>query len=173
LIDFMQAWLPDGYPTDLQGHLALTDNVVLAAMEQAARDPSARGHDPARRFMQRDHFRLLAEVQPDEIAKNPEAGQAIVDALRSEFPEQAELIQLDALKPKAARREPMEEGNVSNDFPLLLRDERVVPAAPHSPILATPPANTFNYILVDKKLKDRAAVWLKSHRDHIIQPQGE
>jgi HD superfamily phosphohydrolase len=36
LIDFLRDWLIDGYPIDLSRHLAMTDNIVLAAIRKRA-----------------------------------------------------------------------------------------------------------------------------------------
>jgi hypothetical protein len=90
LIDFLRAWLPEGYPidpsqhpVDLSRHLAMNDNVVLAAMEDAAFDSQAVGHDPARRFITRDHFRLLYSRRPQDVAINPNAGPQSLKACGS------------------------------------------------------------------------------------------
>ena len=85
LKDFLKAWLPGGrFPTDVEGHLALTDSEVTVAMRAAARDPGAPGHDPARRITDRDHFRVVYQRLP---AMAPFEVNALYEAARTHFGE--------------------------------------------------------------------------------------
>ena len=64
LQEFLAAWLPDGhFPTDPQGHLALTDAEVIVAMRAIARDPGHPAHEPARIIIERRHFKRLYTAQ--------------------------------------------------------------------------------------------------------------
>lgn len=164
LIDFLRAWLSEGYPIDLSRHLAMTDNVVLAAMEDAAYSPEAAGHDPARRFIARDHFRLLYSRRPQDVAVNPDAGAAIFDGLRKHFTDQSHLFRHDSAPAKAA---------LPFDFPVLLHDRSIVPASLRSPILLSPPSTAFDYVLVDRGLLDAARKWLDANISGLIIPKGE
>ena len=81
LKDFLKAWLPGGrFPTDVPSLLKMTDNEVSAALLRAARDKTHPGHAPARRIVRREHFQLLYQRNPDDLARNPEAGRAVFRA---------------------------------------------------------------------------------------------
>ncbi len=68
LKDFLKGWLPDGrFKTDVEEHLRITDNEVMGAVLEAARNPKSKEHDPARRIVQHDHFRLLYRRTPDDV----------------------------------------------------------------------------------------------------------
>jgi len=81
LREFLKSWLPGGlFSTDLAEHLAMTDNEVTAEILHASRTPSHKGHIHARLLVERDHFRLLYQRNPDDIAINPQAARAIFQA---------------------------------------------------------------------------------------------
>lgn len=171
LIDFLRAWLSNGYPidpsqhpVDLSRHLAMNDNVVLAAMEDAAFNPQVVGHDPARRFITRDHFRLLYSRRPQDVAINPNAGTAIFVGLREHFSEQSDLFRHDSSPAKAA---------LPFDFPVLLHDRSIVPASLRSPVLFSPPSTAYDYVLVDRELMGAARRWLDANLSDLIIPKGE
>jgi HD superfamily phosphohydrolase len=78
LKDFLIQTLPDGkYVDTVSGHLEWTDNEVTAAILKASRDPSAPGHDPARRISRREHFKLIYQRHPDDVKINKEPGKAV------------------------------------------------------------------------------------------------
>lgn len=171
LIDFLRALLSNGYPIDpsqhpmdLSGHLAMNDNGVLAAMEQAAFSSQANGHDPARRFITRDHFRLLYSRRPQDVAINPNAGAAVFEGLRGHFSEQSNLFRHDSSPAKAA---------LPFDFPVLLHDGSIVPASLRSPVLLSPPSTAYDYVLADRSVMDSAKKWLDANISGLIIPKGE
>ena len=58
LKDFLKEWLPNGvYPTDVDGHLGITDAEVTAAMRKADRDSKDANYMLARRIIRREHFK--------------------------------------------------------------------------------------------------------------------
>lgn len=66
LKDFLVAWLPERrFPADPAAHLSRDDNDVLRAIKLAARDAGAPGHTPARRIVDRDHFKVAYVRSPD------------------------------------------------------------------------------------------------------------
>jgi uncharacterized protein len=86
---FLKAWLPGGIlPTEVDQHLALTDNEVNTAIRFASTDRSLPGHDPARRIVCRDHYKRLHEFPPDQATRNPLLPQRIKAALTEKFGEQ-------------------------------------------------------------------------------------
>src|SRR5947207_1456497 len=83
LQQFLKDWLQEGrFQTTLADHLEMTDNEVTAAFRKAAREPGSRGHESAKRIVQRDHYRLLYQRNPDDVAVNPEAARAVFEAAK-------------------------------------------------------------------------------------------
>ncbi len=159
LRDFLQEWLPIGkFSTEIDDHLKMTDTEVLAAMAQAAKDESAPGHDPARRIMQRQHFRELWRRNPADSKLLPDPGRSIYDAARQEFGD--EVLRRDRLTPDAPYIE----------FPVWYRDEdRVLSAQELSEVLPTLPAAGFDYVLIRPDLVDQAGKWLRENRQAILE----
>ena len=86
LKDFLKQWLDGGwFSTHVSRHLEMTDNEVTAALRSAAFDENHPGHLHAQRIVEREHFRLIYERNPADVEINPEAGQAILDALSAEI----------------------------------------------------------------------------------------
>lgn len=153
LKDFLAAWLPDGrFPTDVVGHLALTDAEVTTALRAAAADSSAPGHDPARRIVLRDHFRVAYQRRPDdgsfEVAALYEAAQGKYGAENVRY----------GGRPK--------RGNA--DFPVLDRDGTVVSSESLSTVLAELPASRNEYIFVAPGIRNDAIRWLNAEHARII-----
>ncbi|MBI3894354.1 MAG: HD domain-containing protein [Acidobacteria bacterium] len=165
LQDFLSAWLPDGkFPTDVDSHLALTDNEVTAAMLTALRSKKA-GEDPlsplAKRVLCRSHFRLLYARSPDDVKINPESGEALYKAAQKEFP--SDLIRHDRYSQKGG----------SPDFPVRMHDGRIVSSISLSDTLARLPVVSTDYIFADKQILSKADAWLQSSKAAIISEGGE
>jgi len=162
LKDFLSAWLreqtSDGrFPTAVEEHLAVTDNEVTAAMLKAAREKNAVGHDAARRVVERDHFHLIYEWIPDDAKINATATQAIYRAGCEQFG--AENIRRDSYPAKST----------GIDFPVWMKDQRVVSSLAISNVLQQIPAAAFNFVFVEGSMRDNAEKWLKKERDSIIR----
>lgn len=115
LKDFLKEWLSSEYfHTALKDHLELTDNEILTELFRAARDESLKGHDPARRIVDREHFKLLYQRNPKDIEKNPDAAKAIFKAASEKFGE--ENMRIDRYK----------QSSKGHEFPVLTGDERIV-----------------------------------------------
>lgn len=162
LKDFMLAWLaPEGYPFDVDGHLRNTDIEVMAAMRQAERDERAPGHAAARYSLCREHFKTIYSRNPVDTAINPEAGEAVCEALEAEFG--AERFRRDRYAQKAGRP----------DFPVLLRDGQVASSLSVSDVLKQLPVFSVDTVYADRAIHATAENWLKSHRDTILRPVTE
>lgn len=82
LKEFLMLWLPDrAFPVDVAGHLARDDSDVLIAIKEAAGDPGDPAHDPARRIVTRDHFKVAYEKEA--APKEGEAHIPLDDAVES------------------------------------------------------------------------------------------
>ncbi|MDA1258090.1 MAG: hypothetical protein O3C10_09670 [Chloroflexi bacterium] len=158
--DFLVAWLEDGhFPATAEGLLALTDTDVLVAMNAAAKDDTAAGHDSAARIMKghRGHFRLVYSRDPGDIEVNSAPGSVIAGALTDRYG-------VDRVKSDhyVAR-------NAVLDFPVLLQSGDVVSARSMSQILQTLPDVFVDYVFVDPDVADDARLYLKKHKVSILE----
>ncbi|HOP77384.1 MAG: HD domain-containing protein [Thermogutta sp.] len=162
LTDFLREWLPDArFPTDLQQHLRMTDNEVTAALLDAAHDQKKRGHVHARRIVARDHFKLIYQRNPSDVEINPEAGKAIFEALCDKFG--SENFRHDRYHQKSG----------SSDFPVKMRDGRIVSSLAISQALNTIPVVSVDYVFAERAVFNEAEKYLRQHRDKIIRPKKE
>jgi hypothetical protein len=140
LKDLLEAWLPGGhFPTNVTGHLKYTDAEVTVAMRAAARDPAAPGHDPARRIVDRDHFRVVYQRLP---ADGSFEVNALYEAAQIEYGE-------DNIRYGGSPR----RGDAN--FPVRNRDGSVVPVTSLSPVLAELPVSRNEYVFAAPNLRDR------------------
>jgi HD superfamily phosphohydrolase len=162
LKDFLRQWLPNGsFSTDLEDHLRITDNEVWSAVLAAARDSTASGHDPARRIVQREHFRILYQRNPDDITINPEAAEAVYKAACLRYSDTD--VQYDRYREKKRAIE----------FPVLTRDNRTVSCLSLSETLKQVPVVAIDYVFAEpSKCKD-AVQWLQKELPTIIAPKTE
>ena len=138
-------------------HLRLTDNEVLAALLDASRTPAKAGHDPARRIMRREHYRLAYDRNPADQKKTLEAVRLVYDALVQQF------------GPGAVRRDPYAGTSPGGiNFPVQARDGRIVSSMYLSETLGRIPTFSVDYVFIDPDLRDKATRWLSDNRDQII-----
>ena len=157
LKDFLKAWLPDGYlPVAIDDHLTLTDNEVTVELQKAARDENHPGHDPARRIVNRKHFKLLYHRNPDDIHKNSDAAEAIFDAACHKFGWEN------------VRYDPYEQKRSVLEFPILDNDGRIVSSQAESKTLKNDPIVAVDYVFISPKYRKNAEDWLKQNRENIL-----
>lgn len=162
LKDFLKEWLKEGkFGTSVDKHLEMTDNEVTSAILKAARNSGLKGHDPARRIVNREHFRMLYQRNPNDVAKNPEAGKAIFEAACDKFG--SDLVRYDAYKPKGT----------GIDFGVLARDERIISSLALSDTLKNLPVPAIEFVFVSPVYRKEAHHWLEESRDAIIEIKGE
>jgi HD superfamily phosphohydrolase len=161
LQDFLAAWLPGGkFPTDLEKHLGTTDNEVNAALLKASSQPTTGGHEPARRIMRHQHFKVLYQRNPDDVDKNPEAGSAVFHGAAAEF------------GPENVRHDKFTQKGGSSDFPVLI-GERVVSSIALSETLRKLPVAAVDYVFVSPEKHPAAKKWLDARLRTLIQPEIE
>jgi len=162
LKDFLKSWLPDGvFPTDISEFLLITDNEVTVALRKAAFDEDASGHSHACRIVRREHFKRLYERNPNDVAINPEAGRAIFDALGKEF--EVDRFRHDRYFQKGG----------APDFPVRMRDGRIVSSLAVSEVLNNVPVLSVDYVFAERSIFNEAERWLKENREKIIEPKKE
>ncbi len=158
LRDFLKKWFPSGnLPIDIEEHLRMTDNEISVELFKAARDEEHPGHDPARRVINREHFRLLYQRNPDDILKNPEAGKLIFDSASEKFGEAN--VRYDTYKQKGS----------GLNFPVLSIDGRIVSSMAMSDVLKNVPIAAVDYVFINPDHRTEANKWLDEKRDTIIK----
>lgn len=157
LRDFLKKWLPGGYfSIEIEKHLQMTDNEISVELFKAARDEKHLGHDPARRIINREHFKLLYQRNPNDILKNPEAGKLIFDAACKKFGEAN--VRYDTYKQKGS----------GLNFPVLSIDGRIASSQAMSEVLKTVPIVAVDYVFINPDHRKEAEKWLKEKREAII-----
>ena len=160
LKDFLKEWLPNGtFSTDPADHIRLTDNEVTAALMEAARDSSSKGHDAARRIVERQHFRLLYERNPADIARNPGAARQVFESASKQFG--AGDVRLDSYRQKGS----------SADFPVLCDNKDIQSSLVMSEVLRQVPLVAVEYVFIAPEQREKAMTWLKAEHDRIIKPE--
>jgi HD superfamily phosphohydrolase len=153
LKDFLKGWMGDNrFPTDVAGHLALTDAEIIVELRKAARDAAAPGHDPARRIIDRDHFRVVYQRRPGDTTFDV---RALFDAACEQFG--AENVRY-AGGPKRG----------GADFPVRDRDGSSVSALSLSPVLDQLPVSHNQYVFAAPEVRKDASAWLSSERQRVI-----
>jgi len=164
LRDFLSAWLPGGkFPTSVDKHLEYTDVDVTHALFEAAKDASHAGHEPARRIIGHEHFKVLWERNPRDIAQNPDAMQAVYEAAKKKYGDA--YIRYD--------RYPADGDGLAHDFPVRMRDGRVVSAYSVSETFKNLPVPKREYVFAAPELCTKGKEWLERNREAIIPPQRE
>lgn len=153
LKQFLRAFLPNGtYPTEIEKHLALTDNEVLAAMRKAADEPGANGHIAARRILCREFHRVVYSSSAEDRALALQPTDAIHQALAEKFG--AEFFEKDTQLPSA---KPMV-------FAVETDSGEVVPSTSESQVLGQVPAARFDFVFAAKEKLAEARQWLSRQR---------
>ena len=158
LKEFLAEWLADGrFSVALKDHLAMTDNEVLSGILQVADDSSRKGHNQARRIVDRRHFRLLYESNPVDVEKNLKSVELVYEAARVEFGNDA------------VRHDPYESEGGSEEFPVYLRDGSIESSLKLSETLRKGPSFSVDYVFVDPDCKGKAKLWLTENKQKILE----
>ncbi|MCS7016721.1 MAG: HD domain-containing protein, partial [Gemmatales bacterium] len=133
LRDFLTIWLQgkgctDGkFPTQVSDFLKLTDDEILVALLEAASDDTKPAHEPARRIVRREHFKLFYQRDPSDIQENPEACDLIHRAACQQFGSEN------------VRRDSYSQRRAAIVFPVLRYDGAVVDSTKLSELLGNVP----------------------------------
>ena len=158
LKDFLCEWLENGkFSVDLESLLALSDSEIIAALRRLCDTPHEPGFKYANRIINRKHFKLLYERNPEDIAVNPDAAQAIYSAAVERFG--VDKVKLDSYRMK---------GGLPN-FPTILPDKSVVSALDLSETLRQLPGAAIDYVFIQPEILKQAERWLKKNRSDIIR----
>jgi HD superfamily phosphohydrolase len=158
LQDFLKEWLPSGsFSTEVSQHMQITDNEVTAAMASAAGDTTAPGHEPARRIIRREHFKVVYEGKPDDLELSPEPGKAVFYAAQERFG-------TDNVKHQSRPG----SGGAKN-FPVLMRDRTVASSLSLSETLRSLPVARSDYVFISPDHEHEAETWLRQNREDILR----
>ncbi len=157
LKDFLTKWLNEGcFSKSIEANLKVTDNEVAAEILLAERDESHPGHDEAKRIVNREHFRVIYERNPDDIKINPDSGKLIYDAIVDKFG--IDDVRFDSYKQK---------GGVLS-FPVVTRDNSIHASNLISKTLNDIPIVAIDYVFINPNYKEEAQKWLSKNHDKII-----
>ena len=150
------------FPIETEKFLDITDDEVMVCMRGASKDPKQAGHDPARRIIKREHYKLLYSRNPIDSDKNPEAAKAIFKAAKEKFGDA--LVKFDSYRQKSS----------GTDFPVRSRDGRIFSSVAQSDVLKKVPVVATDYIFVAPEKLNEAIWWLDDNREAIItKPEPE
>lgn len=162
LNDFLREWLPSGkYSLDLEQHLKTTDTEVITGMVAAGKSRRKLGHEPARRVMERQHFRILWEQNPADFHANPNAGEQIFQATKKRFG-----------KANVRKKDRTAAGGLI-DFPVMLRDRKIESAQAVSKVLGQLPPPAFYYVFISPEVEDIARQWLAESKQAVLKKVRE
>jgi HD superfamily phosphohydrolase len=160
LSEFLVQWMKT-YPTDVEAHLRLTDNEILAAISEAAADKDKPGHDPARRIARREHFRKIYEQNALDQRVEPKAAARVAAALQKQFGDDA------------VREKPIPPKQQEIDFPVLLDGGDISTSRAESTIYADFKPAAIDVVLIDPDKKKDARKWLADNKKKILSDQME
>jgi HD superfamily phosphohydrolase len=162
LMEFLEEWLPNGrFSTEVSEHLKLSDNEVLSAIHSAAREPTAKGHEAAKRILNRGHYRVLYQ------SNRTDKDQALDSALRIE---RAASQKFGA---DAVRADYIKQRSRGVDFPVEMRGGRIQSSLSESDTLGQVPTYSTDYVLIRPDKREAADLWLKGSRNEILKDQRE
>lgn len=160
LKEFLLQWRGGPFATDLASFLALTDNEVLAAIRLAAADKHQPGHETARRFCEREHYRRLYAWNARDARQRPDIVEVIYQEATRKFG--AANLRLDSY--------PAKDSTV--DFPVRLADGRVVSSASVSDVFSRVPPAKFEFVFVAPDCVEADDRWLKNIFQTILPEKG-
>lgn len=161
LKQFLVEWLEDGrFSVDLDDHLGMTDNEVMAALSRAARDPSNRGHEPARRLLERKHLRLLYERREPDVRRNPDIVKIVSRAAVEQFGPENVVCDLY-------------EKRSTLNFPVLQSDGQVRRATAVSGEFLRLPEVKFGFVFVTPECRAEALEWVTNALPELLHAEQE
>jgi HD superfamily phosphohydrolase len=157
LIDFLKLWLDNGvYSVDLESHLNMTDNEVLAAMRAATLDTQHPAHDPAARILNRTHFKALYQRSAADLELTPEPGKAVFAWAQAQYGE-------DAVRHRSPNK-----SVGAFEFPVSMPDGSVASSTAVSETLRHLPSNSLDFVFIDPEKVDDARKRLRAERESIL-----
>lgn len=165
LKQYLRTFLPGGrYPATVDEHLRITDDHVLAQMQDDAANEASAGHEAASRILHRRFFRVLYDRRAEDLNKRLDAVGLVYRAAREKFGETlvARDTNIAPDNPKSAAPKPLR-------FAVERDDGTVVSSIQMSQILGKLPKAVFDYVFVAPEILDEARSWLTMNLDSILK----
>ena len=157
LKDFLLNWLPDGkFSVEPDKHIRMTDNEVNSGILSSYYDSGSKAYNEAKRMIERDHFKLFYSPNQFDLQKNPRVTDIIFEKANAAFG--TERIRRDKYLPKKA----------ADNFPVYLREGRIISSIERSSTLSQIPIASFDYLFVESSQKKKADSWLKDELKNIL-----
>jgi len=161
LQDFLQNWLKDGkFSTNIENHLAITDNEVIVEIRKAALDTKHPAHVPAKHIIEHKHFKVLYRRNPIDQDINSDAVKFVYNAACKKYGDK--LVRFDEYTQKGE----------SQNFPVLDHG-KILQSIGLSVTLKKVPVVAAGFVFVERDRLDNAKKWLEKEHDQIIEPEGE
>lgn len=160
LSEFMIQWLTQ-YPIDVEGHLKVTDNEVLAAISTVALDQTAPGHDAAFRIARRAHFRRVYSRNAMDQRLRVDAVGRVAAALQMEF------------GPEEVRSRSVPPKQQAIDFPVRLDSGEISTSVAESSIYADFKPAAVGFVFVSPEKRKDAEKYLSTRKKQILSEQLE
>lgn len=162
LADFLEEWLPESrFSIDLDEHLSMTDDRVLAAIQDASRRTSRgkrRLKQLACRILDRkQRFKLLYGREYEDVQQNADIAKLVAGAAKKELGQEA--IRFDAGGKSSS----------SEVFPVRERAGRIVASSGASEVLSKVPSSRYEYVFVDPEKHNDALTWLKQAKPKLLE----
>jgi hypothetical protein len=160
----MAKLLPGGkYPTDVAGHLRITDDHVLSQMQDDLLGVDSPRHELASRILQRRFFRVLYDRRPEDLRRNVDAVSLVYGAARARYGDRfvARDTNIDPKKPEST--EPS-----SLPFAVERDNGTIVSSIQLSQILGKVPKAVFDYVFVAPEILGEARDWLNANLETIL-----
>ena len=158
LEEFLKYWLPEGrFPETWESLKDLTDIQVLSAIAESAQDQHANGHVPARRIVNRGHFRRAYSPTLEDKNKNDDPVSAVAEACVSKYGH--DKVLQHSFTP---RSDPV------YDFPVTNSEGNVESSRAISVALKQIPIIDVGYVLIDPETVVEARQWIGSEKDSIL-----
>jgi uncharacterized protein len=157
LKDFLVDWLPGGkFSLSAEDHLGMTDHTVLSAMDEAVATEGSPGHDPARRIVRRDHFKVAYMIRPSDRAKRPDAFEAISQACKEQFGE-------------SIRTDEVSKDSPGIEFPVKTFSNEIASSLTLSTLLKSVPVAHSEAIYCSPPKLVEVKKWLEDNIETILQ----
>ncbi|NMC43910.1 MAG: HD domain-containing protein [candidate division Zixibacteria bacterium] len=162
LRDFLSGWLTDGrFPNVIDKFVEWTDNKVFAGFVEVYGNKSHPSFNAARRIVERNHFRLIYELNPKDRDMCPDATDKLFNSLSRYCG--AENVKKDTY---------VQPGGLLN-FPVVGYDNRISQSTDLSETLARMPRAEMAFIFISPEKRDKAEKWLDSERDRILDSSSK
>ena len=125
-------------------------------MFKAADDVTLNGHDPARRIVNREHFKLLYQRNPRDVNENPDSAKAVFKAACDKFGE------------NNVRKDNYKQGGNGHEFPVITEDNQIFSSLELSDTLKNVPIVAVDYVFINPELYQDAVKWKKENIQTII-----